>query len=113
MVFAGGIHAACVFILRASALTIMSNIRVISRSAHRVQERQRCGGKRVAMSGGLINDPKHWRARAGEARRLAAEMPDEVSRQMMLGVAADYDRLAERAELRAKDNAQIGVGRLS
>jgi hypothetical protein len=38
-------------------------------------------------------------------------MPDEVSKQMMLGVAADYDRLAERAELRAKDNAPIGVGR--
>ena len=49
------------------------------------------------MSGDLINDPKHWRARAGEARRLAAEMQDEVSKQMMLGVAADYDRLAERA----------------
>jgi hypothetical protein len=49
------------------------------------------------MSGDLINDPKHWRARAGEARQVAAEMPDEVSKQMMLGVAADYDRLAERA----------------
>ncbi len=59
------------------------------------------------MSGGLINDPKHWRARAGEARRLAVEMQDEVSKQMMLGVAADYDGFAERAELRAKDNAKL------
>jgi hypothetical protein len=58
------------------------------------------------MPGGLINDPKHWRARAGEARRLAAEMQDEASKQMMLGIAADYDGLAERAELRAKGNAK-------
>ena len=57
------------------------------------------------MSGRLVNDPTHWRARAGEARRLAAEMQDEVSKQMMLGVAADYDGLAEQAELRAKDDA--------
>jgi hypothetical protein len=59
------------------------------------------------MSGDLINDPKHWRARAGEARQVAAEMPDEASKQMMLGVAADYDRLAERAELRRA--ASVGV----
>ena len=61
------------------------------------------------MSGCLINDPKHWRVRAEEARRLAAEMQDEVSKQMMLGVAADYDGLAERAELRTKVNTQIGA----
>ena len=65
------------------------------------------------MPAGVIDDPKHWRARAGEARRLAVEMQDEVSKQMMLGVAADYDGFAERAELRAKDNAQIDVGRLN
>jgi hypothetical protein len=64
------------------------------------------------MAGDLINNPKHWRVRAEEARYLAEQMPDEVSKQMMLGVAADYDQLAERAELRATINAQIGVGRL-
>ena len=64
--------------------------------------RRDAAAKRWAMSGGLINDPKHWRARAGEARRLAAEMPNDMSKQMMLGVAANYDRLAERSELRPK-----------
>jgi hypothetical protein len=113
MVSAGDIHAACVFIVRANAPVTMSDIRGMSLTAHLVQEQQRGDEKRWAMTGGLINDPKHWRTRAGEARRLAAEMPDEVSKQMMLGVAEDYDRLAERADLRAKDVAQIGVGRLN
>ena len=54
----------------------------------------------------IINDPKHWRVRAEEARRLAAEMQDEVSKQMMLGVATDYDGFAEQAERR-------GIGRLN
>ena len=49
-----------------------------------------------------IHDPKHWRARANEARKLAAEMNDHASREAMLRIAADYDRLAERTELRAK-----------
>jgi hypothetical protein len=113
MVSAGGIHAARVFIVCANALVKMSDIRGISLTARLVQGRRDAAAKRWTMSGGLINDPKHWRARAGEARRLAAEMQDEVSKQMMLGVAADYDGLAERAELRAKDNAQISVGRLN
>ena len=50
----------------------------------------------------LINDPKHWRDRAAEARRIAEQMSDAVSEQMMLGIAEDYDDLAERAEQRTK-----------
>jgi hypothetical protein len=46
------------------------------------------------------NDAKHWRERAEEARRIAAELTDPESRKLMLKVAADYDRLAERAEIR-------------
>jgi hypothetical protein len=74
----------------------------ISLNAHLVQGQERCSGKRWAMPAGVIDDPKHWRARAGEARRRAAEMPNDMSKQMMLGVAANYDRLAERSELRPK-----------
>ena len=59
------------------------------------------------MSGNLISDSKHWRVRAEEARRLAAEMQDDVSKQMMLSVAADYDGLAEWAELRAKVTLEL------
>jgi len=48
-----------------------------------------------------INDPEHWRSRAEEARTLADQMNDETSKQMMLRIAADYERLAERAEEQA------------
>lgn len=50
----------------------------------------------------FINDPEHWRNRAEEARTLADQMNEEPSKQMMLRIAAEYDRLAERAELRAQ-----------
>jgi len=43
----------------------------------------------------LINDPKHWRDRAKEARAIADEMKDPDAKQMMLGIARDYVRLAE------------------
>jgi hypothetical protein len=53
----------------------------------------------------IYNDAKHWRERAEEARRIAAQFTDLESRKLMLKVAADYDRLAERAALRiAKDS---------
>jgi len=50
----------------------------------------------------LMTDPKHWRDRAEEARLLAQDMKDPESREAMLRIAKDYDRLAERAEKRAK-----------
>jgi hypothetical protein len=50
----------------------------------------------------FINDPEHWRKRAEEARKLADQMDDPDAKQTMLGIAKDYDRLAERAEHRAK-----------
>jgi hypothetical protein len=49
-----------------------------------------------------INDPEHWRARAKQARILAEAINDPTSKEMMLGIANDYERLAERAEERAK-----------
>ncbi len=53
------------------------------------------------MSASLINEPKHWRERAKEARAIADEMKDREAKQMMLGIARDYVLLAERAEARA------------
>ncbi len=35
-----------------------------------------------------------WRARAAEARALATQLQDPVSKQMMIGIAEAYDRLA-------------------
>jgi hypothetical protein len=55
------------------------------------------------MSSHWLDDTAHWRARAEQARRLAMEMADEISKAMMLGVADDYDNVANRAELRHRD----------
>ena len=48
----------------------------------------------------VINDPRHWRVRAEEARVLAEGMKDPLLKQTMLQIAKDYDRLAQRTELR-------------
>ena len=50
-----------------------------------------------------FSDPVHWHERAEEARVLAEQMKDELTRQMMLGIARDYDRLAVRASIRLAD----------
>jgi hypothetical protein len=52
-----------------------------------------------------INDPKHWRYRAEEARAMAESMTNPEAKQLMLNVAADYERLTKRAEDRAGGNA--------
>jgi molecular chaperone GrpE (heat shock protein) len=49
-----------------------------------------------------INDPKHWRERAEEARTVAQGIADEHSRKKLLRTAADYEELARRAEKRMK-----------
>ena len=54
------------------------------------------------MATSFINDLEHWRSRAEEARTLADQMSDDPSKQMMLRIAADYDRLGERALQRAQ-----------
>jgi hypothetical protein len=47
-----------------------------------------------------MNDPRHWRDRAEEMRRLAENMPDDNARQAMLRIADDYERLARKVEQR-------------
>jgi hypothetical protein len=48
-----------------------------------------------------INDPKHWRRRAKEARALAEQIADPEAKRTMLKNADDYERLAQRAQERA------------
>jgi hypothetical protein len=48
-----------------------------------------------------LNDAKHWRDRAAEMRVLSADMRDFEARTLMLKLANDYDKLADRAEDRA------------
>jgi hypothetical protein len=52
-----------------------------------------------------FENAKHWRMRAEKMRTLAEEANDSTVRAMMLGIAADYDRLAESAnDLAAHDS---------
>ena len=54
------------------------------------------------MSSSFINDPEHWRARAEEMRRLAEDINDAATKEMMLRIARDYEKLAARAEERSR-----------
>jgi hypothetical protein len=45
-----------------------------------------------------INDPQHWRDRAGEMRALADCMSKPETTAIMAKLAEDYDKLADRAE---------------
>jgi len=56
----------------------------------------------------ILDDAKHWRDRATEARQLADDMHDELSRETMLKIADEYDKLAERAVQRAIKKAAPG-----
>jgi hypothetical protein len=48
----------------------------------------------------VFNDPEYWRRRAEEARDIAEQMKDMPSKDVMLRIAKDYERLAKRAEER-------------
>ena len=48
------------------------------------------------------DDPQHWRDSANEIRALIEDIKDEASKQKMLRIADDYERLAKRAEERGK-----------
>jgi hypothetical protein len=48
-----------------------------------------------------VNDSKHWRDRAAEMRVLSTMMKDTDTQAIMVRLADDYDKLADRADLRA------------
>lgn len=49
----------------------------------------------------LYDDPDHWRKRSAEMRTIADGMAHSETRAILLALAQDYDKLAERAETRA------------
>ena len=54
------------------------------------------------MPSSSVNDPEHWRGRTQEMRRLAEDIKDAATKEMMLRIARDYENLAVRAEERSK-----------
>jgi hypothetical protein len=56
---------------------------------------------------------EHWHKCADEARSVADDMKDEISKQMMLQIADDYERLAKRAAHREPGRRLLAVTRLS
>jgi hypothetical protein len=58
------------------------------------------------MAGKIIDDPEHWRDRAREMRALAVQVADPVSKDAMLVIAMNYDKLALRAEKRLGDEGK-------
>jgi hypothetical protein len=61
------------------------------------------------MTPNNVHNPQHWQERAAAMRVLAGEISSEEAKTIMLQLAADYDKLADRAEKRRK-NATTAKG---
>jgi len=48
-----------------------------------------------------VNDDEHWRDRAAQMRALSATMKDPEVQVLMLRLAEDYDKFADRAVTRS------------
>jgi hypothetical protein len=48
----------------------------------------------------LSNNPEHWRQRGQEIRVLGEDVQDPQTRAIILQIAEDYEKLAQRAEIR-------------
>jgi hypothetical protein len=49
-----------------------------------------------------LNDAKHWQVRAAKMRAMAENLGNPNAARLMHDLANDYDKLASRAEGRAK-----------
>ena len=62
------------------------------------------------MPASHVNDYKHWRDRAAEMRALSDTMTDAETVALMLRLADDYDKLADRAAIRSNGGVPPGGG---
>ena len=58
---------------------------------------RRLADKSRVMSS-FVNDPEYWRRLSDKRRALASPMKDEKSKQLMLEIAEDFERLAKGIE---------------
>lgn len=49
----------------------------------------------------LYRDPQHWRDRAASTRAVAEQISDPESKRLMLEIVDQYEKLAQRAQVRA------------
>jgi hypothetical protein len=64
------------------------------------------------MSTRNTNDPQHWRDRAAQMRALAVKMAGSEAAILINDLAADYEKLAERAEVKANGKKPRSNGKL-
>ncbi len=64
------------------------------------------------MSTDNTNDPQHWRDRAAQMRALALTMTGTQVGVLLTDLAADYDKLAERAAIKANGKKPRSNGKL-
>ena len=55
-------------------------------------------------------NPAYWRRRAEDAVTLAGQMHDDLSKEMMLRVAIEYERIATGMEIRGGRLSQSARG---
>jgi hypothetical protein len=48
----------------------------------------------------MFHDPKHWHDHAEDARKLAAQILDPISRRTMLGIAAGQETFAATKKIK-------------
>jgi hypothetical protein len=67
---------------------------------------------RFLMSTGDTDDPQHWRERAAQMRSLAVKMAGCEAAILIDDLAADYEKLAEQAEIKANGKKPRSNGKL-